>query len=947
MCEALEPRLLLSADAAAALAAPDDPDAAHDGALEQAIAALEPVGDGRPSQAPELVFIDTAVEDYGSIVEDLLAQAGERSFEIHLLEGDGVAAISAALAEAHDVAAVHVISHGDSGVLQLGDVTLDGASLSRHAEAIAGWADALAVEADLLFYGCDVAATADGRALLESLARLTGADVAGSTDLTGNADLGGDWELEHAAGTIETGIALTTSLQAGYAGTLDIVTGLTAHYRFDVNASDSLGSFNGTLIGNASIDTTDATQKVGEGKLDLDGTGDYVNLSSGAGYLNTVGEGTIAVWVRTASADGNVVWSATDSGDADSRVEFGLNASGQVYFKVAEAGVTLTDIVTTDSYNDGTWHHMAVTVDATEGAVVYVDGRAVGSDASNAFFNDVTNLDSVHIGASRASSALVDEFNGQIDDVRFYTRALTADDVTEVIVETSDLVVDTTSDAIDGATGSIGELLANKGADGRISLREAITAANGSSGFDAIRFEIADALIDGAHTIEVGSHASASGIALPDITDALIIDGSTDADFAGSPIIEIDGSSAGAGATGLTFTAGSDGSTLRGVAVHDFAHNGVLLQGGDNIVAGNYLGIDADGSTARGNATGAVAGTGNLRIESADNDIGGLTAADGNVISASGASGVVLFGAGASGNLLRGNLIGLDATGSLDRGNAGAGIEIDGAGANVIGGTTAAARNVITGNDGDGISITAGDNNIVQGNYIGTDSGGTVVIGNLGDGIALSADLGDGATGNLIGGVAAGAGNVIRGAGVSGVAIRDTESIGNSILGNAIYDSAIAGIDLGGDGPTANDAGDADPGPNNLLNTLIATNVTYAGGNTTVDFTLDAPAGTYRVEFFLNGTAHVSGYGEGETLVHTTSVVHTGGGSEAFSTSFATVTGGVLSANEKSVLEDIDADLRRDLDIHLVSTIEEVVDLALEPAPVGAGAPKAEPQPVT
>ncbi len=76
-----------------------------------------------------------------------------------------------------------------------------------------GWQEALSDDADLLFYGCDLAAHGDGEHFLESLAALTGADIAASDDLTGHADLGGDWDLEYSSGTIETGVAFDVSTQ--------------------------------------------------------------------------------------------------------------------------------------------------------------------------------------------------------------------------------------------------------------------------------------------------------------------------------------------------------------------------------------------------------------------------------------------------------------------------------------------------------------------------------------------------------------------------------------------------------------------------------------------------------------------------------------------------------------------------------------------------------------
>ena len=123
---------------------------------------------------------------------------------------------------------------------------------------------------------------------------------------------------------------------------------------------------------------------------------------------------------------------------------------------------------------------------------------------------------------------------------------------------------------------SIEALNANKGADGVISLREAIIAANNTAGTDTIGFNIAGA---GPHTIDVLS-------ALPIITGTVILDARTEPDFAGTPIIELNGTSAGV-ATGLVLSA--DNSTIRGLVINRFGSAGIVINGDNNTIAGNPL----------------------------------------------------------------------------------------------------------------------------------------------------------------------------------------------------------------------------------------------------------------------------------------------------------------------------------------------------------------------
>ena len=98
-------------------------------------------------------------------------------------------------------------SHGSAGGVNLGNFWLSDLNIDAYAGDLVGWGDALRSEGDLLFYGCNLAGGSEGRALIESLRELTGADVAASIDNTGHEIFGGDWELEYAAGQIETDVA--------------------------------------------------------------------------------------------------------------------------------------------------------------------------------------------------------------------------------------------------------------------------------------------------------------------------------------------------------------------------------------------------------------------------------------------------------------------------------------------------------------------------------------------------------------------------------------------------------------------------------------------------------------------------------------------------------------------------------------------------------------------
>jgi hypothetical protein len=227
LIEALEPRLLFSATADIAVF----DDGASDGQylanaadqvdlvsiympsepllMESQATDIEPQADLPLSENPAattVVFVDTAVDDYETLVEDIRARVDDGSVAIVYLDStkDGIGQISDYLAGASGISAIHVISHGVAGSLQLGSAVVNEQNIAQYAGQIAAWKAALGEDADILLYGCDLAANQIGLNFLRQLSDLTGADVAASNDLTGNSRVDADWVLEENVGTIET-----------------------------------------------------------------------------------------------------------------------------------------------------------------------------------------------------------------------------------------------------------------------------------------------------------------------------------------------------------------------------------------------------------------------------------------------------------------------------------------------------------------------------------------------------------------------------------------------------------------------------------------------------------------------------------------------------------------------------------------------------------------------
>ena len=246
----------------------------------------------------------------------------------------------------------------------------------------------------------------------------------------------------------------------------------------------------------------------------------------------------------------------------------------------------------------------------------------------------------------------------------------------------------------------------------------------------------------------------------------------------GRGLITVNNTSAGARADGLALQPGSGGSKITGMTIIGAKWAAILLDSSGDLIQGNTIG----GTTAAGqeNRYGIFMVAGNNTIGGAvANTIGGTGACAGNVISGNRLAGVAIAGADTSGNLVEGNFIGTDSARSNTIGNGVAGVLINaGAVNNTIGGTGAGAGNVISGNKADGVLISgAGTNgNLVQGNFIGTDSAGNNTIGNGVAGVLINA----GAANNTIGGTGAGAGNVISGNKAAGVSITGADTAGNS-----------------------------------------------------------------------------------------------------------------------------------------------------------------------
>jgi hypothetical protein len=553
-------------------------------------------------------------------------------------------------------------------------------------------------------------------------------------------------------------------------------------------------------------------------------------------------------------------------------------------------------------------------------------------------------------------------------------------------------------------------VVTNTNDSGGGSLRDAITAANGSPGADTIQFAIAGS---GVHTITL-----TTGL-LPPITDSLTIDGYTQPGSSANTLavgdnavilVELDGNGISGG--GLIFNATAPNSLVRGLAIKRFggssliqligdngtvqgnflgtdasgtaagpgSSEGVYIQGANTLVGGtapahrnviagnsgnvvlqpaatgvpsvtiqgNYLGTDASGTVALASNYGVVAITGvGKTIGSVT--IGGTAAGAGNLISGNAIDGIIIdlgaTGAAIGAVTIQGNLLGLDVTGAAPLPNQGDAVSLIGNptgafGTILIGGTTVAARNVISSTTGSSSGIRLNGtpaSTFVQGNFIGTDVTGTLarpnqqqgvhlvngaatiggaapgagnlISSNLGGGIYVSDSIAtiqanfigtkaDGVTALLngdpavnisqssaatqvvLGGTAAGAGNrILFGEFQAGVVVRGATARA-TIRGNSIAMAGTRGfpISISSTYPNPNDACDSDTGANRLQNYPVITSAALGGGSVAISGTLNSAASTtFDVDFFSSPVCNTPpGYGPGRTYLGSTQVTTNG-----------------------------------------------------------------------
>ncbi len=580
--------------------------------------------------------------------------------------------------------------------------------------------------------------------------------------------------------------------------------GTVSWWKAEGNADDSVGTANGSLTGGAGYGPG-----VSGSAFHFDGTDGSV-LFDAPFVLNQSGDASIEFWLRTnaGSMYQTILWGRGDDSDTDrfQLFQYPDNTIGLDYRSPSGDLHSLIGGSTTGvPFPTGIYGHIGI-VRTGNTYSLYINGvfAASGTDSSP----DLPTATSWQV-AGRTGLPL----NGDVDELATYNRALSADELATITriggsakggntVQGNLIGVNAAGTAslpnagdgielngsagnlIGGVTGTAANIISGNTGDG-VRITGAAATANriqgnsiGLKGFGPVTIDNqgAGVRIDGAS----GNYVGTDGDGTNDSAEGNVIA------FNGQGSVLIIGNLASAPAESNVVAGNKIGATANG--------QGGTANGGLVIISGAYAQSNRIGSDANGTS----------------DDL------ERNILSS------VYLQSGAHNNLVAGNYFNVAADGTSDLGiNAFIGISA-GAHDNTIGGTTSASRNVIAAGTGPGIEISdiGTSNNVVEGNYIGTNPAGTADWGNASDGVRIKS----GATNNTIGGSTIGARNIISGNNGYGVSIRDSGSTGNAIVGNYIGLNAAGTLALG------NSAGGVDViAPNNIIGGSTATPGTGLG----------------------------------------------------------------------------------------------------------------------
>ncbi len=642
---------------------------------------LSPIDIGAEGTHHEVVFVQAGLYDSESLIAELEQNASisGRDLVVVVLNGteNGFDQINSVLSQYTNLDAIHIVSHGTDGMIQLGGSWLTAGNVLDHGIDLQKWGMALNADGDILIYGCDVAAGADGKALIDTVARLTSSDVAASTDKTGNLSRGGDWELEYVASSYSyLSSELTSSTNFGS----DSSTGVRIEYLNERNSSLSLPS---NLQPPASSPQPVIQTQIAFGLRLQESWGGLLAIYT-VTNTNDSGAGSL----RQAIIDANA-----NSG-ADT-INFNITGTGVHTITPTTAMTTITGQVTIDATTDDSYavngNKPAIILDGNN---LVADGFTLSSTADGSIIRGFVIRDfagdGIEIQANSDGNTVAGNYIGRLNS--------------------------------SGTDGGAGE--ENTGSGVRV-----LGANNVIGGTGAFDRNVIAGNADGIYI----TGASATGNILRNNYIGVDVTGATARANSGIGVY-VD-----SGASSNTIGSAGYGNVISGNTNVGISISGATTS--NNTIQSNYIGLNAAGSAAVSNGAFGIVVDFNASGTLIGTNVDGTNdAIEGNVISGNTGSTGSTAGGGiylyATNTNIRGNIIGLDATGTTAIANGravtnSAGIYDAGGSTNInIGGTAAYAGNTISSNTGDGIII----------NNTGISILGNSIWGNSQQGIDLAND---------------------------------------------------------------------------------------------------------------------------------------------------------------------------------------------------------------
>ncbi len=594
-----------------------------------------------------LVFINQDVDQLDQLLADLESLSEE--FQVVLVDQqtDGLQQVSDILKSHTNIESLHFVTHGADGQVNLGNSTLSMAALKQHQTQLASWSAHLSRDADVLFYGCDLASTSEGQQFAESFAQITGADVAASDDLSGHENLGGDWNLEFHFGQIESEVVFSSQLQNQWWGTL-------ATYTVTSTADD--GSV-GTL--RWAIDQ--ANTNAGADNIVFN----IPNTDSGhVYYRDDGGAGTLSLVASTTLDDASIA-------DFDPDYVFSPHSWFRIDLDNTRPQLSISDEVHVDGYSQPGTTQNSLSIGHDASLRIELTNRVAADGKRGLTFDTGAN-------GSTLQGLVINDFSGVGVMIDY--------DVHNVTIQGNYIGTDITG-TLDLGNGDAGiQVRSNDNLIGGSNLvdRNIISGSNGRGiayfSFGTLTGNVAENNYIGVDaTGLVGLGNDSYGIQLYNTDGTQIINNVIgDSEFegilfrAGSDVHNsvVQGNLIGIGADGATLV----GNGADGIAVESDAATGNLIGGSgagegnaiggnlghgisftgagvsDNIVLGNSIGTDAAGVLNLGNGGSGVLIAGGSYKQT----IGGINPGEPNIIAFNNLDGVaVLSGTGTS---IRGNV---------------------------------------------------------------------------------------------------------------------------------------------------------------------------------------------------------------------------------------------------------------------------------------------------